>query len=108
MSVDSGAGSSGVGSTGSLSGPSTPAAVFSTPKLQPTSGILINLSASAGPKGTSTGSGSPGSADSALTASSQGHGSVEQALADIHITENPISQSSQGQVETDASYNPKC
>jgi len=95
MSVDSGAGCSSAGSSGSLN-------VFTTPKLQPTSGVLINLSSeqSSIPE---AGRESPGSSDSGLT--NENESLLDQGVKNIHITENPISHSKE---ELDSQNNPKC
>jgi len=96
MSVDSGAGSnSTVGSSGSLN-------TFTTPKMHPTSGILIHLNNETPPLcSQESGKISPGSLDSGLT------NDLDQGVKNIHITENPISQSTE-ELDLDAQNNPKC
>jgi len=99
MSVDSGA-SCGGGSS-STPGSSASLNVFSTPKLQPASGTLISFQSEAQ---ASSGKGSPGSSDSGLNETET---LLDQGLKNIHITENPISETAE-ELEVDAQNNPKC
>lgn len=99
-SVDSGGGySSGAGSSASLN-------VFTTPKLQPTSGILINLNGEAQLAIPESGRESPvGSSDSGVNNENEAH--LDQGVKNIHITENPISESKE-ELDVDSENNPKC
>lgn len=96
VSVDSGAGSS-AGSSISLNGPGITA--FTAPKLEPTSGVLINLNGNEDDNPNRNDS--PESGDSALATKDTG---LLDKLNDIRITENPISATPEKSVRT----NPVC
>jgi hypothetical protein len=99
VSVDSGAGSSAGGSSVSLNGPGTSS--FTAPKIQPTSGVLINLNGNED-ENTNGRNSSPESGDSALASKDTG---LLEKLNDIHITENPISATPES---TPIRTNPVC